>query len=79
MVSNCSGRSCKRIFLALSKVDAHLLLLYLNGAADGLAVQESVLGGQNGFQIEVVARQGVGLGQSKTVPLVFSIEAEGKT
>ena len=52
---------------------------YLNGSADRLAVQETVLGGQNGLQIEVVARQGVGLSQGEAVALVFSIEAEGET
>ena len=56
-----------------------LLHTYLNGSADRLAVQETVLGGQNGLQIEVVARQGVGLSQGEAVPLVFSIEAEGET
>ena len=52
---------------------------YLNGTADGLTVQEAALRGQNGFQIKVVARQGIRLGQSKAVALVFPIEAEGKT
>ena len=45
---------------------------------DGLAVQESVLGRQNLFQIEAVSGQGVGLGQGKAVPLVLPIKAEGK-
>ena len=53
--------------------------MYLNGAANGLAVQERVFGRQNGLQIKVVAGQGVGLGQGKAIALVFPIEAEGET
>ena len=54
-------------------------MYYLNGAANGLAVQERVFGRQNGLQIKVVAGQGVRLGQGKAIALVFPIEAEGET